>query len=367
MKAHAIVTEAHADVTPTAWATSFNQLYPGAHVVVMCNGIRPEVVSLGLRAAGFEFRDTLMAQTGEAGRRFIPCLLFRKPIEEKTVAHQITLTGTGAINIDATRVKHSSEADFEAHKAQVEAVKAKGGVRDGSWKNSSDLSGANDVKEGGRWPGNVVLVHAPGCVRIGETKMKAPVINRFDDGAKPFGNGAGHAYTSVQTGDENGEEAVAVYDCASGCPVGDLDTQSGVTRSGAMRYEVAAYEGSSSTPFLRGRSGPSNQHGDSGGASRFFSQFECVSECPSNQLDRQSGELRTNPGTITSNMAAMGYNGGAGSVREVRADSGGASRFYTRVDRLSLRDWLTTLVLPQGGVLLDPLQASESDGASPTA
>jgi site-specific DNA-methyltransferase (adenine-specific) len=49
-----------------------------------------------------------------------------------------------------------------------------------------------------------------------------------------------------------------------------LDEQSGVTASGAMRREVGAYPGESHTDLLRGKSGPSNQHGDSGGASRFF-------------------------------------------------------------------------------------------------
>ena len=55
-----------------------------------------------------------------------------------------------------------------------------------------------------------------------------------------------------------------------GRSVGIMDEQSGITKSGAMKHEVGAYRGDSVTPFLRGRSGPSNQHGDTGGASRFF-------------------------------------------------------------------------------------------------
>ena len=45
------------------------------------------------------------------------------------------------------------------------------------------------------------------------------------------------------------------------------------TTSGAMKHEVEAYDGDSITGFLRGRSGPSNQHGDSGSAARFFKQI----------------------------------------------------------------------------------------------
>ena len=55
-----------------------------------------------------------------------------------------------------------------------------------SWKNSSDLSGANPANPLGRWPANLILTHAPGC------------------------------------GDE----------CAPGCPVAALDAQSG----GASRF-----------------------------------------------------------------------------------------------------------------------------------
>jgi DNA modification methylase len=43
-----------------------------------------------------------------------------------------------------------------------------------------------------------------------------------------------------------------------------------VTASGAMKRDVDAYDGDSHTKMLRGRSGPDNQHGDSGSASRFF-------------------------------------------------------------------------------------------------
>ena len=42
------------------------------------------------------------------------------------------------------------------------------------------------------------------------------------------------------------------------------------TKSGMMKHEVEAYGGENNTHFIRGRSGPSNQHGDSGSAARFF-------------------------------------------------------------------------------------------------
>jgi hypothetical protein len=64
-----------------------------------------------------------------------------------------------------------------------------------------------------RWPSNVVMSHLPECVKIG-TKEDSYVINRFTDGAKPFGNGAGHEFESErQTG------SVDIYQCVPNCPV----------------------------------------------------------------------------------------------------------------------------------------------------
>jgi site-specific DNA-methyltransferase (adenine-specific) len=325
-----------------------------------------------------------------------PILVFRKPIEGSTVAENVLKYGTGGMNIDATRVKHSSPEDFEKHKAMVDHIKEKGGSMADSWKNSSDLSGASEVKTAGRWPPNVVMTHVPDCKRVGTNTVKAPVINRFTDGMKPFGEGAGHPYESSG----GGTEEVAVWDCIPGCPVKALDEQSGESASGAMRREVPAYEGESSTGFLRGRSGPSNQHGDSGGASRFFPQFEqdqweCAEGCPVRALDEQSGNLsprgNVNP---TNRSTTTGFTrGGSGEPGLVDyKDSGGASRFFPQFEGqappeapffytgkatkreatldgqvpckhptrkpLALMKWLVQLVTPKGGLVLDPFCGS---------
>lgn len=244
--AHALVTEAPANTPDSIWQECFRILHPGAHALVLVYGPTPSYVSVGLRRAGFEFRDTIMVETGVPCMSWQPCLIFRKPVEERTVAHQVLETGTGGLNINSCRVKHANKEDLESHKAMVSALKSKGGSLGNSWKNTSDLSNANEVSLAGRWPGNLLLIHAEGCRHVGKIKAKAPIINRFDDGMKPFGNGAGHTFTSTPTGDENGEEDVAIYECVKECPVKALN---------------------STTSDV-----------DAGGASRFFSQFEAVPE-----------------------------------------------------------------------------------------
>lgn len=224
-----------------------------------------------------------------------PILVFRKPLD-LGLSSNLLRYGTGAFNIDGTRVKHANRADFEEHKKQVEQVKARGGVRDNSWKNSSDLSGVNDVRIEGRWPPNMTFTHAPGCTFLGTNKVKAPVINRFDDGAKIFGGGAGHPYTQHQTGDADGNEDVAVWQCVEGCPVLEINTQKGVAT-------------------------------ETGNVSKYFPQFDPV-EVP------------------------FFYSGKA--TRKEATLEGRIENEHPTPKRLSLMRWLVRLGTPKGGSVLDP-------------
>jgi len=141
-----------------------------------------------------------------------PIVLARKPLIG-TVARNVIEHGTGALNIDATRIPHASDSDFQKHADSVAATKAKGGVRDGSWKNSSDLSGANDVPKSGRWPANVLL-------------------------------------------DEYAGE--------------QLDEQSGNLTSGKSDGFIGEHEAEVFGKYANNLIDPSTIYGDSGGASRFF-------------------------------------------------------------------------------------------------
>lgn len=160
-----------------------------------------------------------------------PILVFRKPLEESTLIDQVLTTGTGVLNIEGSRIKHSSLADFEKHKAGVDAIKARGGKMGNSWKNSSDLSGANDVSTAGRLPPNVIFVHSELCKKVGSQVLPMPPINRFDDGAKPFGGGAGHEYTTVHREDET----IDVWECHHSCPIHWINKQQ-VTEGGTSKY-----------------------------------------------------------------------------------------------------------------------------------
>lgn len=84
-----------------------------------------------------------------------PIVLARKPLVG-TVAENVLRFGVGGLNIDGCRVPHANEDDFAKHASGVEAIKSRGGTMENSWKNSSDLSNANDVSRSGRWPANLI-------------------------------------------------------------------------------------------------------------------------------------------------------------------------------------------------------------------
>jgi hypothetical protein len=260
-----------------------------------------------------------------------PILLFRKPLEG-TLADNVLEHGTGGLNIDATRVKHASKEDFEAHKAQVDAIKEKGGSRDKSWKNSSDLSGANEVKEGGRWPANTVIEHSANCERVGTKRVKsitggaAPPVRQRDiyDAAGGY-NKRGSEQPAVKAyGDSDGLEEVEAWSCAEGCPVRELNEQSGdrpSTLTGRAdpdtSHEHPGMEMNPNSAFLGERTHLSRVYADGGGAARFFTQFESDGRFPSNVLLQHSegcehlgvGQVRRPSGDVMGTEPSASTNG----------------------------------------------------------
>jgi hypothetical protein len=119
----------------------------------------------------------------------------------------------------------------------------------------------------GRWPANFILAHGAACEKVGTKRVKARTA--FGPDAKPGDRAGSRARPEPPAyADADGLEEVEDWRCAPGCPVADLDRQSGestsptVGRRGVGGGEVLA--GVREKQRVRG------QPGDSGGASRFF-------------------------------------------------------------------------------------------------
>jgi DNA modification methylase len=145
---------------PEMWREAYRVMRPGAHLLAFAGSRTLDLMSMAIRLAGFEIRDTLqwLYGTGFPKSRgtalkpaFEPIVLARKPLDA-TVAANVLKHGTGALNIDAARVPYIDAADLASAKAKNP------GRTDTA---TSSVYGADRpqqiVNDAGRFPPNVVL------------------------------------------------------------------------------------------------------------------------------------------------------------------------------------------------------------------
>lgn len=282
-----------------------------------------------------------------------PVLMYRKPLVG-TVAQTVQQYGTGAINIDGCRVSTSESLNGGAY--AKEGTERHDGAENWRYKREG---GAGDFKQPtGRWPSNLILCHNPSCKQVGTKTVEAPAINRFDDGMKPFGEGAGHAYTS--TG--GGTEEIPAWECVDGCPVKALDGQSG--EAGSWSPAGSSYE---STVGLFGKLPAGTHYGDTGGASRFFPQFQYTPEDAPFRYVPKANRTERNEGLDgkAAKQVDESRDSDAPGANNPR-NRGGRSdeNHHPCVKPIELMRWLVRLVTQPGGIVLDPFNGSGSTGCA---
>lgn len=330
------------------WAECLRVLKPGGHLLAFGAARTYHRVACAIEDAGFEFRDSIHWVTGQGFPKSLdvskaidkaagttpttdaakqwsgwgtalkpshePIVVARKPLEG-TVAANVLAHGTGALNIDGTRVGNA-EVTINAFDT---GAKHFGGAAGEPYTSRIVV---------GRWPANVVFTHAADCEQVDTT----------DDA---FGGGA-NATSGFVSGYESGDGfvgqsvTVPVWRCADGCPVAELDGQSGVGSSGMMRAgtKTQRYDGPSMGEW-KPREVRTDTYGDTGGASRFFTVTEwdpIADVAPFRYVPKPSKKERNADGTVT--------NG------------------HPTVKPVNLLRWLVRLVTPPGGVVLDPFAGS---------
>jgi hypothetical protein len=194
--------------------------------------------------------------------------LLRKPLSEGNVAANILKHGAGSLNVDATRIGTEVRVNPPAGNTlngTVYAMSVYGMPQD-----------APSTVACGRWPANLVLEHLPGCLSTGTRKIEGKRGYPNGPGGKQYGFGdergtrpnswPGHA-------DPDGTETIEAWECQPGCPVSDLDSQSGVLApQGAQKRKDTKDSSFLGTGF--GGATGSTFYGDTGGASRFFKQVK---------------------------------------------------------------------------------------------
>jgi DNA modification methylase len=268
-----------------------------------------------------------------------PIVLARKPLAG-TVAGNVLEHGTGAINVDGCRI--AGVKPVMVRTQTVVAANAMAGE-------STGATGTGEVTTEGRWPANVILGHAEGCVRVGTRRIKpvGATAHQLHHGKGQMLNpGEGRAEHPGYR-DADGMEEVESWECVEGCPVRLLDEQSGESRAAPRGDGIGAgYHGSSAAwNTVRGQN-------DSGGASRFFYTAKASSAERNAGLSEFEAEF------------APTMNNGIGA-REHDPDTATPKRnTHPTVKPIAVLRWLQRLVTPPGGLTLDMFAGSGSGGCA---
>lgn len=168
--------------SPDLWKEVYRVLKPGAHGLVFAGSRTQDLMSVSLRLAGFEVRDTLMWVYGSGFPKshnvslgiqkidsentswdgwgtalkpaYEPIILVRKP-PNGSIAQNTLEYGCGGINIDATRIQYGEDENinFDAiHRQQADP-------REKGWSGHVATVGTEIkmFKESGRFPANVMI------------------------------------------------------------------------------------------------------------------------------------------------------------------------------------------------------------------
>lgn len=266
-----------------------------------------------------------------------PVLCFKAPTQGKTYAELALEFGSGALNVDGARIGVNPGYRYDAdHNGTIFHGEQGARIRQSAEKKGQQFIESTQ----GRYPANLALE----CICEEETGVRS------------------------QKSEENRQSAIANHQSPD-CPAAMLDAQAGESTSGAMKREVSAYKGESVTGLLRGYSGPSNQHGGTGGPSRFF---YCAK---ASRSEREAGlegwEVSDYGHTPYDKCERCGKQilpDGSGKKCECAEPERRGNRVrnnHPTVKPLTLCRWLATLLLPPDSVkprrLLVPFCGSGSE------
>jgi hypothetical protein len=196
------------------WAReALRVLKPGGHLLAFGGTRMYHRLAAGIEDAGFEIRDTLMWLYGSGFPKshnlqgewqgwgtalkpaVEPIVLARKPLIG-TVAANVLTHGTGALNIDASRIRTNGES-------------LNGGTPEGTSNNvlgsGLGVSSGKSQMLNGRWPANILLDDEAAALldeQSGVSKSPAPYANTDSGSQSVFGvGGVSH---SKEFGDSGG-------------------------------------------------------------------------------------------------------------------------------------------------------------------
>ena len=315
---------------------AFDALRPGGHGLFWALPRTSHWTAMALELAGFEIRDRVTHLFGSGfpkslnvqknleeqenpraaawdgwGTALKPAAedwwLVRKPLDG-TVAANVLAHGTGAMNIDASRIGDAGGGTSCSNRD--EHGRCQGHANAGQSTSGETFHGPDT--SGGRWPAHVVFSHRDEC-----------------DAAR----------------------------CAPDCAVAELDRQSG-DRTGAHgrkggKATRIGYKGQGEPDWLT-----TDVTASKGGASRFF---YCAKPAKSEtELGLDHLPIRTG-GEMTDREDG---SAGLSSPRAGAGRGGGRRNFHPTKKSVALMQYLIRLITPPNGIVLDPFAGSGTTGVA---
>jgi hypothetical protein len=191
-----------------------------------------------------------------------PIVVARKPLVG-TVAENVQQFGTGALNVDGCRVEHQTIGNGNLAQNTHLRDSIRGGEGFTPGLGTGEATRDEAPNPSGRWPANVTLSHLPECQPKGSNENATMADSASTDSPAPV-------ELSVERLGAGHDSVARAKGCAPGCPVAELDRQSGERTSGKLEPHHAdnGKEAGTFGAFM-GASGRES-YGDIGGASRFY-------------------------------------------------------------------------------------------------
>ena len=237
----------------------------------------------------------------------------------------------------------------------------------------------------GRWPPNTLFTHSPGCERVGERRVRTDTSKGVWESGKATGATAYGKRTVVPAyghADPDGTELVEAWRCVEGCPVAELDAQSGEsTSAGGQTNRRSGWRGEKGCTRTVSTSDDPG-FGDTGTASRFFpcfpaddhAQFAYIAKPSRAEKNAGTDDLPSRRGPV---MNEVCVNCGKGKLDGRRtgpccarpeytsaAPRGNVTNHHPTVKPVALMRWLIRLATEPGDIVLDPFGGSGTTGVA---
>lgn len=333
---------------PATWALVLRSTRPGGYLLAFGGTRTAHRMVCAVEDAGWQVIDSIMWVHGQG---------FPKGQGQLKPAHEPICL--------ARRPGAVRPLGIEACRVGTGEDRASGGIGQPVTGYNGGWGIRTERPTGGRWPTNLLLGHSPECVPAGERRVPSTKPGgRSGPATATYRGGwgdhrAGGHLAPEGYGDADGCEVVEdTAGCVEGCPVAELDRQSGVSvSSGGDCTGFPGPDGKLYGPATEPDDGPFGLgYGDVGGASRYFPTFRYAVKA--RRAERERGLIGVLPCVRCGGLVTTEHRATDGGTEPCRRND------HLTVKPVALCRWLVRLACPPGGRVLDPFAGSGSIGVA---